>query len=361
MNIGFFTDSYFPQVNGVTYTVDAWRKELEKRGHMVYIYYPKADYTPGEREHEFGSIDFKSYPGYKIAFPVRICDKTRHLDLVHAHTPFGLGIAGLRAARAHKLPRMFTFHTPGDEYISYITKNPVLKPLLTSISLRWDRFFFNQFTRITTASPVIKEKLEDNRIGNVELLSNGLDLSLFHRVDPRGFREKHGIADGRVIGFCGRLGYEKHVEDLISAADRFDGTVLIAGKGPAEDHYRKLSEGRDNVKMLGFLRRDTLKEFYSALDVFVFPSFAETQGLVAVESMACGTPVVGVPVLALKTTIEDGKTGYHYKAGDIDDLLEKVERAYENRKVLVKGCLEEAGRHSVDRVVDRLEGIYGSL
>ncbi|MFH0861541.1 MAG: glycosyltransferase [Candidatus Altiarchaeota archaeon] len=361
MNIGFFTDTYFPQVNGVTYTLEAWKKELQERGHEVSVYYPSGAYCPNEREYPFPSFRLWFYPDYRVAFPLRVPKGTEKLDIVHQHGIYGMAVAGLRVARAWKIPKLLTFHTPGDEYLDYLPGSSVLKGVYRRAYLLWERRMFNAYGHVTTASPVIRDRLLGNGVNDVEVMSNGIDLDLFQKVDACGFRKRHGVTDEKVIGFCGRLGYEKHVEDLITAADGFDGTVLIAGSGPAEDYYRRLAAGRKNVKMLGFLPREGLREFYSALDAFVFPSFCEAQGLVALESMACGVPVVAVPVLALKSTIEDGVTGYHYEPGNKKELLERVADCYANRRSLGAGCLKEAKRNSVEATVDRLEELYRGM
>ncbi len=361
MKIGFFTDTYFPQVNGVTFTLQAWCRELERRGHEVSIYYPSGDYAPGVREHPFRSVGLWFYPEYRVTLPLRVPKDTSHLDVVHQHGVYGMAFAGLRASWAHKTPRVLTFHTPGDEYLGYLPGNRILGGVYRSAYLLWERRMFNAYGHVTTASPVIRDRLIGNGVRDVEVLSNGIDLKLFGRVGAEEFRRRHGISTERVIGFCGRLGYEKHVEDLIGAADSFDGTVLIAGAGPAEEYYKRIAEGKRNVRFLGFLPRETLREFYSALDVFVFPSFCETQGLVALESMACGTPVVAVPVLALKSTVEDGVTGYHYRPKDVGGLLSRVGECYGNMGRLRTGCLKEAARNSVEATVDRLEEMYLNL
>jgi 1,2-diacylglycerol 3-alpha-glucosyltransferase len=361
MNIGFFTDTYHPQVNGVTFTLEAWRKILEERGHHVDVYYPSGGYAPKNREHPFSSVSLWFYPEYRVTAPIRVPKDTSHLDIVHQHGLYGMAAAGLRASWAHKTPRMLTFHTPGDEYLGYLPLSGIMKPAYRRAYLTWERWLLNTYGRVTTASPVVREKLLADGVRDVEVLSNGIDLNIFRRVDASAFRERHGITTDGVIGFCGRLGYEKHVEDLINAADGFDGTVLIAGGGPAEAHYRGVAAGKKNVKMLGFLDRGGLREFYSSLDAFVFPSFCETQGLVALESMACGTPVVAVPVLALKATVEDGATGYHYPPGDTKALLARVEDCTTNKAKLREGCLKEAQRNSAERTVDRLEEIYKTL
>ncbi len=361
MKIGFFTDTYFPQVNGVTYTLTAWREKLEDMGHEVSIYYPGGDYKPAKGEHPFPSFDFRLYQGYRIAIPFFAAKKARGLDIIHQHGLYTTAMAGVWASWRNKTPRILTFHTPGDEYLSYMPLSNSLGGVYKKSYLAWERWLLNHHAKVTTASPVIKERLASNGINDVEVLSNGVDLGLFYEDAGMEFRRRHGVKSKKVIGFCGRLGYEKHVEDLINAADGFDGEVLIAGDGPARQYYESLSAGKKNVKMLGFISREELRGFYSALDVFVFPSFCETQGLVALESMACGTPVVAVPVAALKTTVEDGVTGYHYMPKDTEGLLEQVSMCMKNMKRLEKACKKEALDNSVEKSAERLDKIYMSL
>jgi 1,2-diacylglycerol 3-alpha-glucosyltransferase len=361
MKIGFLTDTYFPQVNGVTFTIQAWKDELEKRGHEVGIYYPRGGYKPCEGEIEFPAMDFRFYEGYRLAIPWNISKKTKNLDILHQHGLYTMALAGIWSSVKNKTPKILTFHTPGDEYTDYLPLSKHLGWAYKKGYLLWERWLLNRYGKITTASPVIRDRLLQNKIKDVEILSNGLDLRLFHKVETENFRDMHGITAEKVIGFCGRLGYEKHVEDLIAAADEFEGQVLIAGEGPAKKYYEKLSEKKKNVKMLGFIPRHDLRQFYSALDVFVFPSFCETQGLVALESMACETPVIAVPVAALKTTIDDGETGYHFMPKDPKDLLLKVDKCYENMAKLRKACLKKARENSIKNTIDKLETIYSGI
>ena len=154
---------------------------------------------------------------------------------------------------------------------------------------------------------------------------------------------------------------EKHLEDIIGIADRFDGEILLAGLGPALEHYKKLAAGKKSVKFLGFLDRKDLLGFYSSLDLFVFPSTVETQGLVALEAMACGVPVIGADAFALKNTITPGKTGYLYRQGDKEMLGERIEKGYENRKKLSKNCKEYVKEHSVEKSMEKLMKLYEKL
>lgn len=358
LKVGIFTDTYYPQVNGVTFTIKSWVDELVARGYEVRLFYPSGNYKPRKNEFPSKSVEFKFYSGYRVALGLDILDDAKGLDVVHIHGLFNMAIAGYIASQINHVPRVLTFHTPADEYIGYITQNKAVQGVLRSMYEVWQRRLFNSCKVVTVPTDVIKDRLERMGVRNVRVLSNGIDTNFFKRVEYANFRQKYGIPEGKVIGFCGRFGYEKHIEDLIKLSDDFDGTVLLAGSGPAEGYYKKMGEGKRNVKFLGFLPRDELLAFYSNLDVFVFPSLAETQGLVALESMACGVPVVGANALALKETIVDGVNGYHYNQGDLRMLKEKLAKAYDDRGKLSGGCVEFAREHSIDSTITKLVKIY---
>lgn len=361
LNVGIFTDTYFPQVNGVTFTIAEWKKRLSKY-HNIFIYYPKSEYLPQQNEYPFPSLEFRFYRGYHIAFPKDISEKSKDLDLVHIHGLFTMAMAGLYVSRKFKLPKILSYHTPADEYIDYITRKEPLKKMFIKMYNFWERKLLNSCNLVTAPSQSIKERLLQKGIKKVIVLSNGIDTDFFKPVNASKFREKHGIdEDEKVIGFCGRFGYEKHLEDLIGIADKFNGTILIAGKGPAEEYYKSLARNKKNVKFLGFLSREELLEFYSSLDLFVFPSLAETQGLVALEAMACGVPVIGANALALKDTIKHGVTGYLYQHGNLRDLLNKIKLGYKNREKLRENCLEYVKEHSIDKTINKLLEIYEDI
>ncbi len=361
MKLGIFTDTYFPQVNGVTYTISAWKGKLEKY-HNVYIYYPESSYIPGENEFPFRSFQFRFYEGYQVAFPRGISKKAGDLDIVHIHGLFTMAMAGVYISRKYKIPKILTYHTPADDYIDYVTKKVTLKKTLMKLYNFWEKKLLNSCDIVTVPSKSIRDRLLDKGVEKeIMIMSNGVDIDFFKYQDPRSFKRKYGVGKGKVIGFCGRFGYEKHLEDLIEVSDRFDGQILIAGKGPAARYYKKMAKGRENVKFLGFLSREELLGFYSSLDLFIFPSLAETQGLVALEAMSCGVPVVGANALALKDTIKDGRVGFLYQQGDLEDLLDKINKAYDRRDEFSRNCLEYVKEHSLDNTVDRLLEIYDSL
>jgi len=364
MKIGFFTDTYFPQINGVTYTVSLWKRELEKLGHEVFVYYPKDEgYKPGDNEVPLRSIPFFFYKGYNIGLPsFRKIEKD--LDMVHIHGFVTLATLGVAVARKQGIPRVLTYHTPPDLYIKQISSNPLVEASLKVLYYKYERELLERCQLITAPSDVMIGVLKDRLgkyISKTVAFSNGIDTDFFSETDARKFRRDYDVPDGRVIGFAGRHSWEKHLEELIGFADGFDGTVLIAGEGEQHEEYKKLAEGKKNVRFLGFLPRERLPEFYSCLDILVLPSRAETEGLVVLEANACGTPAVGADAMALKTTIEGGVNGYHYEPGNIGDLGRKVEKAYKNLGKLKKSCKKRAEERSAEKTVKKLVGIYKDL
>ncbi|PKP59870.1 MAG: hypothetical protein CVT88_04395 [Candidatus Altiarchaeales archaeon HGW-Altiarchaeales-1] len=335
MKLAFFTDTYFPQVNGVTYTIDLWKNELAKiyGRENIFVFYPKSEYKGSSNEISLPSIKFPLYEGYKISLPsAKLLNL--NLDIVHIHGLYSSAVFGISAAKQLK--------------ISGILQKSLMK---------WEKFVLKSCDLITVPSNVIAEYLKEQGIENVKVISNGIDINLFkENVERRNFQKNK---NERCIGYCGRIGLEKHLEDLIYLAKNFDGEILIAGEGPAKKYYEKLAnKTSNNIKFLGKIPHEELPKFYSELDFLIFPSVVETQGLVALESMACGTPVIGADALALKETIIDGKTGYLYKPGDIDELKIKLEIAYKNREILAGNCVEGAKKHSVENTVKELRKIY---
>jgi 1,2-diacylglycerol 3-alpha-glucosyltransferase len=164
------------------------------------------------------------------------------------------------------------------------------------------------------------------------------------------------------VGYTGRHGYEKQLPDLVRAADGLDATLVFGGDGPAREDLAALARKLDvDARFLGFLDREELPAFYAALDVFGFPSPVETQGLVALEANACGTPVAGVDAGALAETVEDGETGYTAPAGDVETFRAVIERTLAEREALAEACLDRRDDISVEHAVDELETVYESV
>jgi len=363
MKIGYFTDTYFPQINGVTTTIAEWKKELEKLGEEVYVFYPRGSgYVQFKNEFGVPSLGLPPYKGYRIAIPIGAMNKAKelNLDIVHIHSQFMMGWFGRRVSKRLKVLRIFSYHTPGEMYAKYVSRKKVVMSVLKKLYILWERRLLNSCDVVIVPTAATKKFLEAKRILNTKILSNGVDTSHFKKINANSFKSELNLW-GKVIGYCGRIGYEKRIGDLINLAPAFDGTILIAGSGPHVEHYKKMASIYKNIRFLGFIQRKKLPEFYSALDFFIFPSVVETQGKVALEAMACGVPVIGAYALALKDTIQDGETGYWFEPGNTKEMLYKIELGYRNRKFLSKKSLAFARENSVQKTAQKLLKIYSDL
>jgi glycosyltransferase involved in cell wall biosynthesis len=358
-----FTDTYLPTVNGVTYTIKTWRERWERRGGRMDVVYPaSSDHDPDAGEHPVRSVPFPFYDGFRVGLPrVPRSVSSPDADVVHAHTPFGVGLAGLRLAGRTDLPFVVSYHTPTAEYAEYLTSSAPLGRGLERLSRRYERWFLSHADAVVVPSAQTRERLRSAGVdGDVVVVHNGVDVDRFEPVDTTAFRERHDLVGATLVGYTGRHGFEKRLPDILRAVDGMDDvTVVFGGDGPARDTLERLADDHDvDARFFGFLPREELPAFYSALDVFAFPSPVETQGLVALEAIACGTPVVGVREGALRDTIDDGVTGYHYAPGDIDGFGEAIRRALSTRETLGRNCLARRDEISVERSVDTLTTVY---
>ncbi len=361
--VAAFTDTYLPTVNGVTYTVRTWRDRWADRGGQMGVVYPRDDgYEPDALEFPVSSVAFPFYPGFRFGLP-SIPDAAGEIDpdVVHAHTPFTLGLAARRLARARDVPLVVSYHTPAREYANYISD--AFAGAISRVADRYERWFFGQADAVVVPSETAADRLDTDGTPT-HVVSNGVDVDRFRPADDdvvAAFRDRHDLPDGPLVGYTGRHGYEKRLEDLLAATADLDGGVALAGDGPARSDLQARVADRDDVRFLGFLDREELPTFYAALDVFAFPSPVETQGLVALESIACGTPVVAVDSGALSESIDDGETGYHYQPDDIDGFAAAIRRALAERDRLRERCLDAREALGVDRSIDRLATVYDAV
>lgn len=377
MKIAYFTDTYLPTRDGVVTTILNFRRELERRGHEVYIFCsgtPKAkreNYDPRAFYHR--ATPFQPYPDYTIAlFPFFSERKVKSLgcELVHTHGMATMGLAALRVSQALRLPCVGTFHTLIPEATHYISSNGKFRQFTRNIAWRYMKWYFNLCDVTTAPTEAIKEILIKQHFKSVDVVPNPVDTLRFNPdVSGEGVRKKFSLGNENVVLHVGRLALEKNLDVLIKAAlliqEEAGGTkFLVVGKGPAEARYRKLVEenGLSNSFIFtGFVPDEELPAYYAAADVFAFPSKFETQGLTGLEAMACGKPVAGADYLALKGIVREGYNGCLFNPDNADSCAEAVVKALKEKGKLRNGALETAQAYSIPACADRLLKVYEKL
>ncbi len=379
LKIAFYTDTFLPAVDGAVISILNFRKELERRGHEVYIYASGNERTKQMVKGDKNvvvvrGLRFRSYPQYNLAlFPLVSKLKTFNLkmDINHAHTPFMMGVHAVLLSKVDRKPIVGSFHTlftNRSVIKEYVVANRLVTNMIMRYSWRYARLFYNRCDRVAAPSGVIKNMLKKKGIRNVNVIPNGIEVKNFSgsiggtAVRKRILRGKKG----KVVMYVGRLSREKKLETMIKAArilKKDDIRFVIVGSGPAESHYRHMVERmnlEDRITFMGFVQNNKLPAYYAACDALCLPSTFETQGVVSLEAMAAGKPVIGADYLALKELIKDGKNGEKFKPNDSMDCARKIRKVIYNIDSY-KEMTATARSYSIERATDDLLNLYKGL
>lgn len=313
MNIGLFTDSYPPYINGVATSVYNLREALKKLGHTVYIVTVndsiiKHEYDEKEKILRIPGIPIGIYD-YRLSeiYPISTVKtiKKWKLDVIHSHTEFGVGIFARILAKKFKIPLVHTYHTLYEDYTHYITHNhfdklskKIVKDLTKVYCVKTAKETIVPTEKIYK---LFKEKYMITK--NVSVIPSGIDIERFFEENVEQdkveqIKEKYGITkDDFTIIFVGRLAQEKNIEFLLNAQQKLiekrinNIKLLIVGDGPDKENYINITRKVnifDKVIFTGKIEQDKIQYYYQCADAFVTASNSETQGLTVIEAMAAG-------------------------------------------------------------------------
>lgn len=381
MKICMFTNTFHPHVGGVARSVEIFSEDLGSMGHRVLVIAPtfpdcesSDEAAPDEAAilrvpaiQEFNGSDFS----VRIPVPYYIDEKLDAFapDVIHSHHPYLLGDAALRGAWRRGLPLVFTHHTRYEEYTHYVTtESETMKRFAINLCTE----YANRCTRVIAPSRSIADLIRDRGVSvSVDVIPTGVDLDFFARGDGAAFRKDREISsDTLLIGHLGRLAPEKNLSYLAEAVSRYvkndpAAKFLVVGAGPSEADIRRIFQEEDigdRLIMAGELTGRTLADAYHAMDVFVFSSKSETQGMVVAEAMACGKPVIALDASGIREVVSDDENG-RLLAEDasadafsdaIADFAEHPDAAARWRK----GALETAEALDRNACAKRLVSLY---
>lgn len=324
MRIGVFTDSYKPYVSGVVRSIMTFSAHLSQLGHTVFIFAPGYPRTGTEEDNvfRFFSLPAITYRDFRVGVPVSLRLRRTladlHLDLVHVHSPFLMGQAGVRLARRLHLPLVFTYHTLYHKYTHYV---PVGRGFSSRLVLQWSLKFCDHCDLVIAPTPSIASFLREQGVRRpITVIPTGIEVEEFRRGDPGWLAKRIGPrreGESRLL-FVGRLGAEKNLFFLLRAFRRIAGRIpgarlILAGDGPARGDLQALAARlglTDRIIFLGRVVEREVAHCYAGADLFVFPSLTETQGLVIGEAMAAGLPVVALEASGSRDLIENGREGF---------------------------------------------------
>src|SRR6186713_2408016 len=321
MRVLFVSDVYFPRVNGVSTSIRTFRGDLAEAGVETLLVTPEypgapADTEPGIIRVASGGVPRDPEDRRFLGGPLKRAlnaGLAANVDLVHVHTPFIAHYAGVRFARRHGLPVVATYHTFFEDYLHHYV--PILPRGIGRFLAR--RFTLSQcedVAALISPSAPMRDALQAYGVTTpIEVLPTGLAAESFVRGDGARFRKSFDLPPDRpLLLYVGRVAFEKNIDFLLRMFVRLrklrpDALFVIAGEGPALAHLTKLARElgvESQVRFIGYLdRRTELPDCYAAGDAFVFASRTETQGLVLLEAMAQGTPVVSTAELGMRSIL----------------------------------------------------------
>ncbi len=385
MRVLMISDVYFPRVNGVSTSIRSFRYELKAQGHQVTLiapHYPHSDvYDQSHPDADLIRIPSRSIPRdpedrFMIKNKIlQLIPKLRamNFDVLHIQTPFVAHYLGLTLAKELKLPVVESYHTFFEEYLyHYIPFLP--RSLMRWVARRFTVSQCNAVSHVISPSRAMRDALLNYGVAApISILPTGLQASQFQQGDGARFRNAYGIESTRPVAlYIGRVAHEKNIDFLLRVFQHTlkqlpDALLLIVGEGPAVPHLQKLAQqlGIDQAtRFVGYLDRDTqLLDCYSAGDVFVFASRTETQGLVLLEAMAQGTPVLSTIYMGTRDILEgaEGAVIAHENEQQFSNELSRLLTNPQKRAQLSIGARKTAAGWSTQAMTERLVQLYATV
>ena len=382
MNIGIFSDTYFPQLNGVATSIRTLATALEERGHHVYIFTPSdprcgADYDD-LRVYRVPSVPVHFVQDYRAGYVFspflakKIVDLD--LDIIHTQTEFCLGALGRFISTTQGIPLVHTYHTMYEDYVHYIGGGHIISK---KMARGFSGIYCNAATAVIAPTRKTEQLLKSYGVTKpISIIPTGINTSNFRKDQFKPeeileLRKSLGLqADTPVIVSIGRLAKEKSIDVVIGALPKLieklpDLKMVIVGEGNEMENLSSFAESigvREHILFTGGKPWKEIGKYYQLGNVFCSASVSETQGLTFAEALAAGVPVVAKKDECIENIIDDNVTGMLFEANeDLPDLLYRVltDETLSNR--LSKASVEAMEALSVDAFADSVEQLYQNI
>ncbi len=365
MKIAFFTETFLPKVDGIVTRLTKTVQHLVAAGDEVLIFCPEGapDGYMGARVVGVPAMPLPLYPELKLALPRPAVSEALDRfapDLVHVVNPAVLGLGGIWLARSRGLPLVASYHTHLPKYLEHYGMG-MLEPLLWELL----KAAHNQAQLNLCTSTAMVEELAAKGIQHTALWQRGVDTELFRpELASTAMRARlHGghSDTGHLLLYIGRLSAEKQIDRIRPVLEAMPHARLaLVGDGPHRQQLERHFEGTATT-FVGYLAGEELASAYASGDAFLFPSSTETLGLVLLEAMAAGCPVVGANRGGIPDIVNDGVNGCLYDPDQPDSLSEAVARLLGDRAarlLLRQAAREEAERWGWPSATAQLQNYY---
>ena len=374
MKIGIFTNIYLPGVSGVITAIENYRKELEKQGHQVYIF--AAEYKnhkdDNPRVFRFKSIDLR----FKTSYPLPIISSPRvgkiikklDLDIIHTQHFLICGQIAWYYAKKLNIPLVFTHHTRYDLSFDYLPIVPkeIGKPLAQLLCA----FYSDTCDGVIAPSQYVKNLLLKYKVKTpISIIPTGIGAEFFSENNSEFLRKKYNLpANAIILLTISRLDSSKNIGFLIKSFKRISRKNLIAylvivGEGPSKRILKQQSAKlglKDKIIFAGEIAHKDIAKYYFASDMFVFNSFGETQGLVMIEAMASGLPVIATDATGVRDIVANKKNGFLCSYNE-NEFVKRISQLINNpnlRETFSNGARETAKKYSIEKSTRQLARFY---
>lgn len=381
MRILMISDVYFPRINGVSTSIQTFRRGLHAAGHETILIAPEYPGAPADHETAILRVPSRGVPrdpedrAMKLGALRALRAEVQRLDpdLVHIQTPFIAHYQGTALARALRVPVVETYHTYFEEYLHhYVPLMP--RAVMRFVARRFTVSQCNVLDALVVPSRAMEQALLDYGVRcPMHIIPTGMEMERFAGGNGQRFREQLGIAPEQpVLVHVGRIAHEKNIEFLFRMFARVvrskpGAMFIVAGEGPAlascKAYVRSLGIAQ-HVRFVGYLSREReLLDCYRAGDLFVFSSRTETQGLVLLEAMALGVPVVSTAHMGTADIMNPqrgARVAPDDEAGFANIVLQLLQDA-PRRAAMSAEARAYAATWSASAMADRLVGLYSAV
>ncbi len=401
MKIAMFSDAFMPRINGVAISVDSYTRQLVSLGHEVLIVCPKyiekdsdipTYFTEHQKPLDDGDLPYEVFrvPGIKLVFSKE--DRLAHLDewfsvknrvdefkpdIIHLHSEYFIGYFGFTYAKYRKVPLFYTFHTLWDEYVAGYIPRRYGGDIVKAISRKMIRFYLRNADIVIVPTTRIEAiAREDYGITkSITILPTGISGNFLHvekedlDLYKKAFFEKYpSLQNKRILLFVGRVAKEKNLDFLYDVFENLqkqhdDLALLFIGGGPYLEELKENAKKRnllEHAVFTGYVDRSDLPYIYSLSTIFTFSSKTETQGLVTIEAMLRGIPVVAIGERGTVDVMQ-GDNGGFMVSDNLEEFTQRVQELLNDTSLYQKKSQEaiEWGQSwTIEVLTDKLESLY---
>lgn len=367
MRIALFTETFLPKVDGIVTRLKHTVEHLQRSGDQVLVFSPEGglgEYK-GAKIHGVSGMPFPLYPELKLALPRPSIGEALdrfNPDLIHVVNPAVLGLAGIYYSKTMNLPLMASYHTHLPKYLEHYGLG-----MLEGVMWELIKTMHNQARINLVTSTAMQEELSAHGVERVQVWQRGVDTELFRPELASAEMRSHlsqGHPEAPLLLYIGRLSAEKEVDRIKPVLEAIPGARLaLVGDGPyraeLEKHFADLP-----VHFVGYLGGEQLASAYASADAFIFPSRTETLGLVLLEAMAAGCPVVAANSGGIPDIVTNGVNGYLFDPTDELGAIKATQKLLEvkaEREQMRLNARAEAEKWGWAAATRQLQQFYRSI